>query len=174
MKTALLQGSTGGDGACALWVAFAAGRAYHPWMSPSRALQTFEGEAVTVTFDPRLCIHSEECVHGLPAVFDPTRKRWIRPDEAPADKVVAAVARCPSGALRVWREGSAVSVASPGEVVVTVSPNGPLLLRGRLRIESENGDTIASADAAALCRCGCTANPPYCDGSHTRTGFIKS
>lgn len=54
-------------------------------MSPSRAPQTYEGEEVTVTFDPGLCIHSEECVHGLPAVFDPSRKRWIRPDEASAD-----------------------------------------------------------------------------------------
>jgi hypothetical protein len=29
-------------------VAFVPGRAYHPTMSPSRALQTFEGEEVTV------------------------------------------------------------------------------------------------------------------------------
>lgn len=89
-------------------VAFAPGRTYHPTMSPSRALQTYEGDEVTITFDPNLCIHSEECVHGLPAVFDPSRRRWIRPDAASADEVVAAVARCPSGALRARRQGQEV------------------------------------------------------------------
>jgi uncharacterized Fe-S cluster protein YjdI len=144
-------------------------------MSPSRALQTYEGEEVTVTFDPNLCIHSEECVHGLPTVFDPSRRRWIRPDEASGDEVVAAVARCPSGALRVRRRGDTVASISPGEeeVAITVSRDGPLLLRGRLRIVNAAGETIATADAAALCRCGATANPPFCDGSHTRTGFVK-
>jgi uncharacterized Fe-S cluster protein YjdI len=143
-------------------------------MSPSRALQTFEGEGVTVTFDPNLCIHSEECVHGLPAVFDPSRRRWIRPDEASADEVVAVVARCPSGALRAQREGDTVAMPSPEqEVAITVSRDGPLLLRGRLRILNAAGETTASADAAALCRCGAMANPPFCDGSHTRLGFIK-
>ena len=154
-------------------MAFAPARAYHPNMSPSRARQTYEGEEVTVTFDGGLCIHSEECVRGLPAVFDPTRKRWIRPDEASADQVVAVVARCPSGALRVRRRGDAAPTASPEEAVITVSRDGPLLLRGRLRIENAAGETIATADAAALCRCGATANPPFCDGSHIRIGFVK-
>ena len=141
-------------------------------MSPSRAPQTYEGEEVTVTFDPGLCIHSEECVHGLPAVFDPSRKRWIRPAEASADEVVAVVARCPSGALRARRQGQAVVTARPEDgVAVTVSRDGPLLLRGRLRIENAAGETIATADAASLCRCGATANPPFCDGSHIRIGF---
>jgi uncharacterized Fe-S cluster protein YjdI len=156
-------------------VAFAPGRAYHPTMSPPRALQTYEGEEVTVTFDPVRCMHSEECVHALPAVFDPSRKRWIRPDEASTDQVVAAVARCPSGALRVRRRGDAVASIGPGEeeVAITVSRDGPLLLRGRLRIVNAFGETVATADAAALCRCGATGNPPFCDGSHTRIGFAK-
>lgn len=156
-------------------VAFAPGRAYHPTMSPSRALQTYEGEEVTVTFDPNLCIHSEECVHGLPAVFDPSRRRWIRPDEASAEEVVAAVARCPSGALRVRRRRQAVAPMSPeAGVAITVSRDGPLLVRGPLRIENAAGEIIATADAAALCRCGATANPPFCDGSHTGIGFPQT
>jgi uncharacterized Fe-S cluster protein YjdI/uncharacterized damage-inducible protein DinB len=105
----------------ALWVAFTLSRAYHPRMPSSRALQTYRGEAVTVTFDSGLCIHSEKCVRALPAVFDPTRTRWIRPDAAGADEVVAAVARCPPGALRTQRAGEPTPVLSAPEVVVTVS-----------------------------------------------------
>ena len=33
-------------------------------MSRSRTLRTYEGEAVTVTFDAALCIHAEACVRG--------------------------------------------------------------------------------------------------------------
>ncbi len=142
-------------------------------MSPSRALQTYEGEAVTVTFDPVRCIHSEECVHRLPAVFDPSRMRWIRPDAAAADEVVGAVAGCPSGALRVRREGaSAAATSAGGEVTITFSRDGPLLLRGSIRIMNASGETI-TADTAALCRCGATGNAPFCDGSHTRIGFAN-
>ena len=155
-------------------VAFVPGRAYHPSMSPTRVLQTYEGADVTVTFDPRLCIHSEECVRGLPSVFDPTRQRWIRPDAASADEVVAVVARCPTGALRARRRGDAgaASGAEPA-VTITVSRDGPLLLQGAVRIRNDAGETIAEAGAAALCRCGATANPPFCDGSHTRVGFVR-
>ena len=69
----------------------------------SERKQTYEAPGVTVTFDPTLCTHSGNCVRGLPPVFDIRRKRWIRPEAAPADDVVAQVARCPSGALQATR-----------------------------------------------------------------------
>ena len=66
-----------------------------------KRLQVYETPEVTVTFDPNLCRHTGICVRGLPAVFDVTRKHWVRPELAPADEVVAQVARCPSGALKI-------------------------------------------------------------------------
>jgi uncharacterized Fe-S cluster protein YjdI/CDGSH-type Zn-finger protein len=155
----------------ALRVALHPDRAYHPGMKPSRPWQTYEGREVTVTFDRARCIHSEECVRGLPAVFDPGRRGWIRPDEAAPAAVLEVVARCPSGALRAYRAGEPAVQTSAAETVVTVSHGGPLLLRGNLRIVDEAGETIATGEAAALCRCGGTANPPFCDGTHTRIGF---
>ena len=68
-------------------------------MEPKR-LQTYESDTIVVTFDPNLCTHSGQCVRGLPAVFDIRQKRWVRPENAPADAVAAQVARCPSGALQ--------------------------------------------------------------------------
>lgn len=137
-----------------------------------RRLQVYEAESVTVTFDSGLCIHSEECIRGLPAVFDPGRRRWIRPELAPVEEVRRAVARCPSGALRI-REPGGAPPAPDGETTIRVQVDGPLLLRGRLRIETETGELIAAAEAASLCRCGATANPPFCDGSHERIAFEK-
>ena len=66
----------------------------------SKRLQVYEAPEITVTFDPDICIHSGVCVRGLPAVFDVNRKRWVRPELAPAVEVAAQVARCPSGALQ--------------------------------------------------------------------------
>jgi uncharacterized Fe-S cluster protein YjdI len=65
-----------------------------------KRLQVYETPDVTVTFDPSICQHTGVCLRGLPAVFDVSRKRWVRPELASADEVVAQVARCPSGALQ--------------------------------------------------------------------------
>jgi uncharacterized Fe-S cluster protein YjdI len=63
--------------------------------------KTYVGKVVTVSFDPEVCVHAANCVRGLPAVFDTSKRPWIQPDNAPGDEVVAQVARCPSGALRI-------------------------------------------------------------------------
>jgi uncharacterized Fe-S cluster protein YjdI len=69
-------------------------------MPPTKRLQVYETPAITVTFDPNVCMHSGVCLRGLPAVFDTSRKRWVQPELAAADAVAAQVARCPSGALQ--------------------------------------------------------------------------
>lgn len=69
----------------------------------AKPLQTYETPDVTVTFDPAVCRHTGICLRGLPEVFDIHRKRWVRPELADADAVVAQVARCPSGALQAIR-----------------------------------------------------------------------
>jgi uncharacterized protein len=76
----------------------------------STRLQVYETPDVTVTFDPAVCVHSGICVRGLPDVFDVKRKRWVRPEAASADAVVAQVARCPSGALQIRRPSDVSSM----------------------------------------------------------------
>ena len=65
-----------------------------------KRLQVYETDEITVTFDPNRCIHSGVCLRTLPAVFDVRRRRWVRPELAPAEQVAAAVRACPSGALQ--------------------------------------------------------------------------
>ncbi len=37
-------------------------------VTPKR-LQSYESDHIVVTFDPNACIHSGNCVRGLPSVF---------------------------------------------------------------------------------------------------------
>jgi CDGSH-type Zn-finger protein len=57
-------------------------------------------------------------------------------------------------------------------VVVTLCPDGPLLVRGDVRIEDADGNAVPRRRATvALCRCGFSAVKPFCDGSHKAAGF---
>lgn len=55
---------------------------------------------------------------------------------------------------------------------IQASDNGPLLVRGPLRLIDQSGNELdQSARNIALCRCGASGNKPFCDGSHSRVGF---
>jgi uncharacterized Fe-S cluster protein YjdI len=131
----------------------------------------YANDELVVEWHPRLCFHARECIKALPAVFDPERRPWIDVDAASADEVEAAVALCPSGALRLRRVGAAVRAQPSGETSVTVTRNGPLLLRGDIRILDAEGNEVAVLEKAALCRCGGSSNKPFCDGTHRTNGF---
>jgi uncharacterized Fe-S cluster protein YjdI len=66
----------------------------------AKRIQTYEADGITVTFDPNVCIHSAVCIRGLRAVFDVSRRDWVRPAAASVEEVAAQIDRCPSGALR--------------------------------------------------------------------------
>jgi len=129
----------------------------------------YASEDLVVEWRPKLCYHSMNCVRALPLVFDKERRPWIDVTQAAADEIEAAVDRCPSGALRARRvRGSAGTV--PTEVEITPSPDGPLLVRGPIRVVQADG-TVEELPRAAFCRCGQSQNKPFCDGSHRDAGF---
>lgn len=61
--------------------------------------------------------------------------------------------------------------ARNGKVTIKPAPNGPLLVEGNLEVCSGTGRTINRVSKCALCRCGQSANKPYCDGTHNKIGF---
>jgi CDGSH-type Zn-finger protein/uncharacterized Fe-S cluster protein YjdI len=58
-----------------------------------------------------------------------------------------------------------------GTLTFTPQRNGPLVVAGPLEICSGTGRTVDRVASARLCRCGASANKPFCDGSHARIGF---
>jgi CDGSH-type Zn-finger protein len=58
------------------------------------------------------------------------------------------------------------------EVIITPYRDGPLLVRGPIRLMDAAGDEIPrDRDPIALCRCGKSARKPFCDGTHKLVGF---
>ncbi len=56
---------------------------------------------------------------------------------------------------------------------ITCLNNGPILIEGDFEILDPSGAAfgLAGRTAIKLCRCGQSANKPFCDGSHRRVNF---
>ena len=126
---------------------------------------------VVVYWEPRFCMHSARCLQGLPAVFDVQRRPWVSIGSAPADDIARVVATCPSGALSFERLDGGPQESVPEETDVQPWPNGPLFVRGHIKVKDASGNTVREATRAALCRCGGSGNKPFCDGTHRTNGF---
>ena len=42
---------------------------------------------------------------------------------------------------------------------------------GNIRVVSQDGKILREDTRVALCRCGYSANKPFCDATHRRVGF---
>ncbi len=49
-------------------------------------------------------------------------------------------------------------------------PNGPYIVKGIKRLSNRNGE-METSETMYLCRCGQSANKPFCDGTHKKVGF---
>jgi len=134
-------------------------------------IHRYAAGGVVVTYEPRRCIHAEECVHGLPAAFDPKRKPWVDPAAASAGVIARVIERCPTGALRYERTDGSPQEAPPPKNTIRIAPDGPLYLRGKVRVDGADGQPVVRDTRVALCRCGKSGLKPFCDGSHAKAGF---
>lgn len=130
---------------------------------------------ITVYWQPGICIHSTVCwkqATGLPEVFNPAVKPWITMEGAATERIIEQVKKCPSGALSFWYNNEA---GEQPEVIddtkVEVMPGGPLMVYGNLTIKKADGAELKKNKVTAFCRCGQSANKPFCDGSHIKAGF---
>ncbi len=56
---------------------------------------------------------------------------------------------------------------------LTLLDNGPLKVDGEFKITDASGKAynLPEGKSAFLCRCGLSANKPFCDGEHRKQGF---
>lgn len=60
------------------------------------------------------------------------------------------------------------------EFTVKASGNGPFLLKGPVVVVDPTGKEmhVRAGKSLALCRCGSSQSKPFCDGSHSKVGFV--
>lgn len=139
-------------------------------------IETVAGKDATIYFDSQKCIHSRGCVLSHPDVFVPNVEgAWIHPDAQSVEELMHVAKSCPSGAIRVVRSRpkageTADSDAPPMVNFLRVRENGPLAIEAELLVLGER----QASPRATLCRCGKSAQKPFCDGSHTTAGFVAS
>jgi len=98
-------------------------------------------------------------------------------DPAVRERVLKEVARCPSGRLIVLDKGTGQRVEPelPPSIGVVQDPSqncsGPLWVRGGIPLRSQEGASYEARNRMTLCRCGQSANKPFCDGSHLKAGY---
>ena len=134
-------------------------------------IKYYDSDAIRVSYDATRCIHAAECARGLPAVFDPRRRPWVDPTAAPPDELAEVVRRCPTGALRYDRLDGTEPERPATSNRIVVTPDGPLYVSGDLRLLDAERRQLGEELRTALCRCGASANKPFCDGRHVDTDF---
>ena len=133
--------------------------------------RVYGNEQIAVTWEPKFCIHAGYCFRGLPEVFQPESRPWVKINVAAPEQIAETVMRCPTGALHFERLDGGPQEPQPDETTIQTRPNGPLYVRGKVRITGTGGTLIREDTRVALCRCGASENKPFCDGSHRRVGF---
>ena len=125
---------------------------------------------VTVVWKPGLCFHAKECVKGLPGVFDPNRKPWIKAENGNTEDLKNTIEKCPSGALTYYMNAEGkkqeIKAMENTETKVEVLNDGPLMVTGPVEVTYTDGTKELKNRNTAFCRCGKTGNVPFCDGSH--------
>jgi CDGSH-type Zn-finger protein len=62
-------------------------------------------------------------------------------------------------------------------IEIKVRENGPYLVSGPVRLIDADGNEYPldpEKQNIALCRCGGSTNKPFCDGTHSKTGFAAA
>ena len=124
----------------------------------------------------RICSHAKECVNNLASVFKENSRPWIDPNGASADEIIQTIRKCPSGALSYSIDEVEYRDHNDRKPMVTVSKDGPYVITGGIELIGQNSSSPQFGDGASkehytLCRCGASANKPFCDGTHIVINF---
>ncbi len=169
------------------------------WLHPERASAAEVAELAHNC--PSGAIQYRRLDGGPQEAAPPVNTVWIRENgplafhaalvirtEVPAPAFRATLCRCGASQSKPYCDGSHhaagfIATGEPpagqmqtlagrdGPLEIVPARNGPLLVKGALEVVSGTGQTIAKLGSTALCRCGQSANKPYCDGAHAKVGF---
>lgn len=129
------------------------------------------GTGVTIRDDRSLCVHAGFCgtkATNLWSLVDETG------DSSARIQAMNMIDACPSGALTYTLEGQDEPNEQCLPTQVQIIDDGPLYLQGEIAVESAEGERYELRNRVTLCRCGASANKPFCDGAHSDAGFTDA
>lgn len=136
------------------------------------ATKTYSNGRISVEWTPDVCIHSKECWKNMIEVFNPKNRPWVNLEGANDEAILAQVAKCPSGALKGNRLQGQEHSSESNNIKATCMQNGPLLIDANMQIVLSDGTVVVKEGKTAFCRCGQSANKPFCDGAHHKANFV--
>ena len=140
-------------------------------MSERNIIKKYSNGDLTILWEPKKCIHSAICVKSLPKVYNPEINPWIKAENASIEELKDQINKCPSAALSYQMNKEENVKTENMETKIEVMENGPLLVRGKLEVKNSKGNIESKDKITAFCRCGASANKPYCDGAHKKIEF---
>jgi len=141
--------------------------------------RSYSNEEVTVFWRPELCIHSANCLVGLPGVFDSSERPWVNIRGASSKEIMKTIDTCPSRALLYLKNANFTlrkarkKSRKPAKFArIQILKDGPAIISGNFILRDPNRKKIhLETEKAAICRCGASRKKPLCDGTHLKIGF---
>jgi len=141
--------------------------------------KSYSNDEITVFWRPELCIHSANCLIGLPGVFDSSERPWVNIRGASSKEIMKTIDTCPSRALLylknanfTLRKARKKSKKPPKFARVQILKDGPAIISGNFILRDPSRKKILlETEKAAICRCGASHKKPLCDGTHLTIGF---
>ena len=132
--------------------------------------KNYVGKRITIHDNRGICAHAGACTDNLQSVFRMKQEPWIDADGASVEAIVAAIRKCPSGALSYSIDG-VEHRDQAREPMVAATQDGPYHVTGGVELVDVAFGEGASREHYTLCRCGASKNKPFCDGTHWSVGF---
>ena len=133
--------------------------------------KVFKGEKIVLKDDHSLCMHAGYCGNRLTNIWEMIKDSG---DTKVRAEIIAMVEMCPSGTLTFAPDDDSEVVEPDLPKEVAVVPNGPLWVTGGVPVERRDRKPLETRNRITLCRCGASANKPFCDGAHKDIGFTDS
>jgi len=140
-----------------------------------RIADTVEGKTMTLLDDDR-CAYVRFCHRELGDVWQLTEHDQIPENRREA---IIGVNECVAGRLvEIDKDGNPIEKPYDPEVVILQDPaeavSGPIWVKGPIPMTSADGKDYEVRNRMALCRCGASADKPFCDATHARTYYRDS
>jgi CDGSH-type Zn-finger protein len=137
----------------------------------SQAKQT-AGDGITLFDDFALCIDAAFCDVG-DKVWNYTKESA---DPASKSMAIEQAKLCPSGRLVMHDgEGAPIEPSFEPSIMILQDPSqncsAAIWVRGGIEIFDEDSKPYEIRNRQTLCRCGKSANKPFCDGKHYSAAF---